>query len=212
MSPLTHAGSIRSPTLSWLTKGALLVAVYFIVARLGLRYATIGESISPVWPPTGLALAALLLLGPRYWPAILCGAFLANATTAVPLTATAGIACGNAAEAALGAYLIRRSFGGQRIALDKPGAVRALVAIAAPLGALASASVGVTTLYLCWWWRRFCSPGPPRRRSLSAGVASQSSFCLLAVPYSSPSSCWARCSPRRSCPAPTIPISCSRSS
>src|SRR5439155_1367168 len=53
-----------------------------------------------------------------------------------------------AAEAALGAYLIRRSFGGQRIALDKPGAVRALVAIAAPLGALASASVGVTTLYL----------------------------------------------------------------
>ena len=143
-----NAGSIRSPTLSWLTKGALLVAVYFIVARLGLRYATIGESISPVWPPTGLALAALLLLGPRYWPAILCGAFLANATTAVPLTATAGIACGNAAEAALGAYLIRRSFGGQRIALDKPGAVRALVAIAAPLGALASASVGVTTLYL----------------------------------------------------------------
>src|SRR5437870_10904838 len=109
-----NAGSIRSPTLSWLTKGALLVAVYFIVARLGLRYATIGESISPVWPPTGLALAALLLLGPRYWPAILCGAFLANATTAVPLTATAGIACGNAAEAALGAYLIRRSFGGQR--------------------------------------------------------------------------------------------------
>src|SRR5947208_9284517 len=145
--------SVRPRVWPWVIKAVVLAAAYFVVARLGLRYATIGESISPVWPPTGLALAALLLLGPRYWPAILCGAFLANATTAVPLTATAGIACGNAAEAALGAYLIRRSFGGQRIALDKPGAVRALVAIAAPLGALASASLGVTTLAL--------AEGPP---------------------------------------------------
>src|SRR5438876_11143609 len=97
-----NAGSIRSPTLSWLTKGALLVAVYFIVARLGLRYATSGVSISPVWPPTGLALAALLLLVPRYWPAISCGAFLANSTTGVPLTATAGVCWGHAAGAACG--------------------------------------------------------------------------------------------------------------
>src|SRR5438093_12939430 len=105
--------SVRPRVWPWVIKAVVLAAAYFVVARLGLRYATIGESISPVWPPTGLALAARLLLGPRYWPAILCGAFLANATTAVPLTAAAGIACGNAAESAPCAYLIQRSFGWQ---------------------------------------------------------------------------------------------------
>ena len=45
------------------------------MAKIGLRYATIGPSISPVWPPTGLPVAALVLLGPSYWPAILLGAF-----------------------------------------------------------------------------------------------------------------------------------------
>src|SRR5437879_11624493 len=103
-----NARPLKSPALSWLTKAVLLAAAYFVVARVGLRYAAIGESISPVWPPTGLALAALLVLGPRYWPAVFVGAFLANATTAVPLIAAMGIAAGNTAEAVLGAYLMRQ--------------------------------------------------------------------------------------------------------
>ncbi len=141
-------GLAQSSRLLWVAKAALLAAVYFLVARVGLRYAAIGESISPVWPPTGLALAALLLLGTRYWPAIFCGAFLANAITAVPLIAAAGIASGNTAEAVLGAYLMRRAVGARSVALDDPLAVRALVLIAGPLSALASAGVGVTTLSL----------------------------------------------------------------
>jgi integral membrane sensor domain MASE1 len=53
--------------------------VYFLTARLGLQLATVGHSVSLVWPPTGLALAVLLLSGRRLWPAVLVGAFAVNA-------------------------------------------------------------------------------------------------------------------------------------
>ena len=132
---------VRPASLTWPVRAALLFAAYFVIAKLGLRFATIGESISPVWPPTGFAIAALLLFGWRYWPAILAGAFLANVTTHVPLLAAAAIGFGNAGEALLGAYLMR----GQ-VQLDEPGAVRKLVLYAAPGAALVSAVTGVSAL------------------------------------------------------------------
>ena len=140
--------SVRPRVWPWVIKAVVLAAAYFVVARVGLRYAAIGESISPVWPPTGLALAALLVLGPRYWPAVFFGALLANAATAVPLTAATGIAAGNTAEAVLGAYLMRRLAGEHGVAFDHLVAVRALVLVAGPLSALASAGIGVGTLWL----------------------------------------------------------------
>src|SRR5438552_12095302 len=75
---------VRLGAIPWLFRAVLLTAAYFVIAKLGLRYATIGPSISPVWPPTGLAIAALVLFGLRYWPAVLAGAFLANVTTSIP--------------------------------------------------------------------------------------------------------------------------------
>jgi len=132
---------IRPVSLTWPVRAALLFAAYFVIAKLGLRFATIGESISPVWPPTGFAIAALLLLGWRYWPAILAGAFLANATTHIPLLAAAAIGCGNAGEALVGAYLMRG-----HTKLEDPGAVRNLTLVAAPAGALVSATTGVAAL------------------------------------------------------------------
>ena len=101
---MTNSPRTAWTTLRWLARALALAAAYFVVAKIGLRYATIGPSISPVWPPTGVAVAALVLLGPGYWPAILLGAFVANATTSIPLLAAAGIACGNAAEATVAAY------------------------------------------------------------------------------------------------------------
>src|SRR6266702_3414075 len=132
---------VRPASVTWPVRAVLLFTAYFVIAKLGLRFATIGESISPVWPPTGFAIAALLILGWRYWPAILAGAFLANATTHVPLLAAAAIACGNAGEALVGAYLMRG-----RVQLDEPGAVRNLVLFAAPGAALVSAVTGVSAL------------------------------------------------------------------
>jgi PAS domain S-box-containing protein len=133
--------------LRWPARAAALAAAYFVVAILGLRYATIGPSISPVWPPTGLAIAGLALLGLTYWPAILLGAFLANATTPIPLLAAVGIACGNTAEATLAAYLLRRH-APHHLGLDDTFSVRTLAGVAAPLGASVSATVGVITLWL----------------------------------------------------------------
>ena len=144
---MTNSRSTVLTALRWLARALVLAAAYFVVARIGLRYATIGPSISPVWPPTGLAVAALVLIGPGYWPAILLGAFLANATTSIPILAAAGIACGNATEATVAAYLFR-SQAGQHPALDDLLSVRTLVGVAAPVGALASATIGVTSLWL----------------------------------------------------------------
>src|SRR6266576_2564821 len=108
VDPLPPPTAARPTVSDSLWRGALLAAAYFLVAKLGLRYATIGPSISPVWPPTGLAIAALAVLALRYWPAVLVGAFAANATTNIPMLAALGIAGGNAAEALLAAYLLRR--------------------------------------------------------------------------------------------------------
>src|SRR2546425_3411054 len=141
-SPRTALTALR-----WVARALALAAAYFVVAKIGLRYATIGPSISPVWPPTGVAMAALVLLGPGYWPAVLLGAFRANATTSIPIVAATGIASGNTIEAMLAAYLLR-SRAGQHLALDDLRGVRTLVGVAATVGALASAAVGVTTLWL----------------------------------------------------------------
>jgi PAS domain S-box-containing protein len=122
-----------------------LAAVYFAAARLGLRYASIGQSISLVWPSTGVALAALILLGRGAWPGVAIGAFLANAVTPVPLGVAAAIAAGNTLEALLGATLLLRASGG-RVRLDAMPTVRALILVAAPASAAVSAAVGLATL------------------------------------------------------------------
>src|SRR5262249_41153937 len=63
---------------------AFLAAFYFGAARLGLTMAFVAEQVTAVWPPTGIALAALLLFGYRLWPGIALGAFLANVTAHAP--------------------------------------------------------------------------------------------------------------------------------
>gem|GEM_PF-399561 len=131
--------------LRWLVTVAALTGVYFAAARFGLRYSSIGRSISLIWPPTGIALAALTVLGLRYWPGVAAGAFLANLTTMVPVLAALGIGAGNTLEAVIAAAVLRRA-AGDRPRLESPGAVRALILAAVPLGALVSALVGVSSL------------------------------------------------------------------
>ncbi len=97
----------------------ILTVVYFSAARLGLSLASMHKSVSLVWPPTGIALAALLLFGYRLWPGIALGAFFINASTGVGLAVAAGIAAGNTLEALSGAYLLRR-FTRFRASLDRP--------------------------------------------------------------------------------------------
>jgi signal transduction histidine kinase len=124
-----------------------LAALYVAVAKVGLRFATVAHSVTLVWPPTGLALAALLLRSRRLWPGIALGAFVTNATTpGVSVAAAAAIAFGNTLEALVGATLVRRaSF---RAQLDRTSDVVRLVIYGAAAAPVASATVGAATLVL----------------------------------------------------------------
>jgi signal transduction histidine kinase/integral membrane sensor domain MASE1 len=124
----------------------LLVAVaYWAGAKLGLRLALVGEQVTPLWPPTGIALVALLAFGPRIWPGIALGAFAVNAPIGPTIPAAAGIAVGNTL-APLAAYaLLRRT--GFRVELDRLRDALALAG-AAVGGMLVSASIGAGVLLL----------------------------------------------------------------
>ena len=60
---------------------AALATVYVGAARLGLTFDAVAGFATLVWPPTGIALAALLILGYRVWPGIFAGALIANMLT-----------------------------------------------------------------------------------------------------------------------------------
>ncbi|HEX9705335.1 MAG TPA: MASE1 domain-containing protein [Gemmatimonadales bacterium] len=124
-----------------------LAAVYFVAAKLGLRLAFVHASATAVWPPTGITLAAFLLLGVRVWPAILVGAFLANVTTAGSVATSIGIATGNTLEGLVGAYVVTR-FAGGRQAFEHAGNVFKFASLAAVVSTTVSATCGVTSLSL----------------------------------------------------------------
>src|SRR5262245_11051847 len=60
----------------------MVAIIYIIAGKIGLNLASLHASASPVWPPAGIALAAILLFGYGVWPAIFVGALLVNVTTA----------------------------------------------------------------------------------------------------------------------------------
>jgi serine phosphatase RsbU (regulator of sigma subunit)/anti-sigma regulatory factor (Ser/Thr protein kinase) len=123
---------------------ALVVAAYYGSAKLGLSLAFESGSVTAVWPPTGIALAAVVLWGNRMWPGVALGALLANGWTGVPLYAVLGITAGNTLEALAGAYLLRRvDF---RPALLRVRDVGALVGLAGGLSTTISATIGVASL------------------------------------------------------------------
>ena len=92
----------------------VLAAVYFVAGKFGLTMAFVHPSSTAVWPPTGIALAALLIFGYRVWPGIFLGAFLVNLTTAGSAITSLGIAAGNTLEPVLGAYLVSRFANGRK--------------------------------------------------------------------------------------------------
>src|SRR2546423_7678279 len=92
----------------------VLAAVYVCAGKFGLSLAFVNPSASAVWPPTGLALAALLVWGYRLWPGVFLGAFLVNILTQGSVATSLGIAVGNTLEAVLAAGLVRRFANGTK--------------------------------------------------------------------------------------------------
>jgi diguanylate cyclase (GGDEF)-like protein len=124
---------------------ALLVVVYFVAGKLGLRLAFLQSNATPVWAPTGIALAALLLRGYGLWPAVLLAAFLVNVTTAGSFLTCLGIAAGNTAEALAGAYLVNR-FAHGRCAMERSQDIFKFALLAGCVSTAISATLGVASL------------------------------------------------------------------
>jgi len=148
---------------STLPRLAAIALLYLVVAKLSLRLAFINASASSIWPATGIALAALLLLGYRVWPAIFAGALLVNILTTGNFITSICLAGGNTLEAICAAWLITRLAGGTR-AFDRAQDVFKF-AVSAVFSTLISPTVGVTCLtiagladwanygaiFLTWW-------------------------------------------------------------
>src|SRR5688572_21109366 len=136
---------------------------YVGAAKIGLSLDVSHGVITPVWAPSGIALAALLILGVRFWPAVAVGAFVANATGEASLGVAAAITVGNTLAAVVGALLVRRI--GFTPALDRVRSVLALVVGGALLATTISATNGVSVLkiadatedaygtaWVLWWF------------------------------------------------------------
>ncbi len=142
----------------------LAAAAYFLAGTIGLRFASVHVSASPVWAPAGMAIAFLLLFGISTWPAILAGAFLVNFTTAGSAVTSASIAVGNTLEGVLGAWLLQRFAQGIH-AFDTPADILKAASLAGFLSPTLGATVGVasvmlgqyasqdelTVIWLTWW-------------------------------------------------------------
>jgi len=126
---------------------ALLATIYIVAARAGLRLDAVSGFATLVWPPTGIALAALLVRGYRLWPGVAIGAFVANSLTGASVAVATGIAIGNSLEAVVGTYALRR-IPGFRNSLDRLQDTLGVIVLAAGIATLVSATIGVSSLYL----------------------------------------------------------------
>jgi signal transduction histidine kinase len=124
-----------------------LAALYVVVGKLGLMMDAVSGFATLVWPPTGLALAALLLYGPRLWPGVAIGAFVVNVWTGAPPLVALGISAGNTLEAVVGAYALWR-VKGFTPKLETLRDTLALILLAALGSTLVSATLGVGCLWL----------------------------------------------------------------
>ncbi|MEX2219642.1 MAG: MASE1 domain-containing protein [Phycisphaerales bacterium] len=131
----------------WALASALGVvfALYTLAGVLGLSLAVVSPQVSPVWPPTAVALAAVLLLGYRVWPAVAAGALAVNYQSGAPLEASLAIAAGNTLEAVAGVWLLRRA--GFRGTMDSLRDVLLLAGLAAGVSTAISATIGVGSLW-----------------------------------------------------------------
>jgi signal transduction histidine kinase len=148
---------------SYLAGIILLAVVYHAAARLGLQMAFVQENTSPVWPPSGIALAALLLFGYRYWPGITIGVTLGSLLTGAPFTLALGLGVGNTLEPLIGVFLLQRMLDFHP-SLNRIRDVVGL-ALAATISTTVSATIGVytvlhfgsdgqtgfSTLWTTWW-------------------------------------------------------------
>ncbi len=154
----------RTLPASPLLIGGTVALLYFLTARLGLGLYIAEGTATLVWPPTGVAIAALLLFGQRLWPAVTAGALVTTLSIGVPPLAAVAMAIGNTAEAMVAVLLLQRL----AIAANPFDTVRgnllyvlvaalAATPVSALVGAAATVASGIrppesfANLFLMWW-------------------------------------------------------------
>src|SRR5437868_5896734 len=124
-----------------------LAAVYFLAARIGLAFDPVSGFATFIWPPAGIALAGILLLGRPAAAGVFLAAFLANRLAGASVLVAIGIGLGNACEALVGATALQR-IPRFSITLERVSSVVALIVWSAVGSTLIAATVGVMSLHL----------------------------------------------------------------
>jgi PAS domain S-box-containing protein len=155
---VTHIGLAVTRQRRNIQLWLLLTAGYFAAGKLGFALAFANPNASPVWPPTGIAIASVLLFGRRVWPAIFIGSFLINYSTTQSAWSSLAIAGGNIVESLVSGYLVERWAGG-RAALLRGTGIFLFILLSGLLSTAISATVGVTALSLAGFasWNEYGS-------------------------------------------------------
>ncbi len=166
MAKYTNSTSqIHFKYVTYLLQLLLLAAAYYYSARLGLKLATVSNNVTLVWPPSGIALAALLIFGDRLWPGIVVGATLTALSTDAPSGFVAGVAIGNTLAALAGAAMVRRVLGSS-LSIERVTNVLGLLFFGGLASTLIGATIGtvnmslsglgtgvsLTTIWSTWWF------------------------------------------------------------
>ena len=125
----------------------VVTVLYFLAGTLGLSFAAVNASVTAVWPPAGIAVAALLVLGLRAWPAAAIGAFLTNLTASHEVVPSIVIATGNTLECLAAAMLATR-FARGRFAFELGADILRFTVVSALVAPIIAATVGTATLRL----------------------------------------------------------------
>ena len=151
MTPARNRAAPRGlgrPALRYIGGVVLLAFAYYAAAKIGqtLRYTA---SVSAIWPPAGLGIAALYLWGLRWWPGVLLGETVVNAELLIgdstfPIGSLLGQQTGNMAEIVVGALLLRR-FLGPGAAMNRVEQIGRML-LGLGVATAISASVGTTSM------------------------------------------------------------------
>lgn len=140
-----------------------LFITYYFSAHMGLKIDAVSGFATLVWPPSGIALASLLLFGPRLWPGIFLGAFAINLFHGANFLTAIGIGVGNTSEALVATHLLTKWQDFHR-SIDRFKDVLILLILGCAFSSIFSATIGLISLwsfgqlnesaFITWqaWW------------------------------------------------------------
>ncbi len=142
----TSAARPRRGIGRYLVALVLVAVAYYVGARVGLTLSLVERNVTPLWPPTGIALAAFVVGGRSLWPGVAVAACAVNLPISEGVVAAGVTAAGNTLAPLAAAYLLDRV--GFRRQLDRRRDALAIVFLAALGSTLISATIGAGTLVL----------------------------------------------------------------